>query len=170
VLTELTWFTKGLRRVPLSKWCSMCCSMGQNWPDLRRDCDPGDNGLLKIEQHDRIDLIYEGIATYKYMTRYAQRLQHMTELTWFTKGLRLNDIGGIYTYPASLTELTWFTKGLRLLLLSAHCARWFPDRIDLIYEGIATYIRILHRSRGAWTELTWFTKGLRPNYSLPAIP
>ena len=68
------------------------------------------------------------------------------------------------------SELTWFMKGLRpeIRLLCLRMKNYLV-RIDLIYEGIATPLRIQRYGLGyKWSELTWFMKGLRP--SAPGCP
>ena len=161
-VSELTWFTKGLRRL---KWFFFgdfkpC----PNWPDLRRDCDYPQQITQTHLQCVRIDLIYEGIATLPSSSSLSSSTMPGSELTWFTKGLR----------PHSSILPNRFASSVR---------------IDLIYEGIATYscqrfivfffagcpnwpdLRrdcdifcpfISIDSLPSMSELTWFTKGLRP--------
>ena len=62
--SELTWFMKGLRHINHQKHISTYGRPSPNWPDLWRDCDPG-----------------EKIQTTKITTA-------ASELTWFMKGLR----------------------------------------------------------------------------------
>mgnify|MGYP007061458635 CR=1 FL=1 len=135
--TELTWFTKGLRRVQRRTICER--TGWQNWPDLRRDCDDGFlNRFPLLKLSDRIDLIYEGIATWKWR---ASMISSSVRQNW--PDLRRdcdNFFGSVhFCFSFRLTELTWFTKGLRLLLrILIMFTNSLPDRIDLIYEGIAT--------------------------------
>ena len=97
---------------------------------------------MSIEFKDavRIDLIYEGIATPLPLIFPLFLFLFLSELTWFTKGLRL-------PYQLDQSKVKVYV------------------RIDLIYEGIATEVLSF-----VWTfcclssELTWFTKGLRLNY------
>ena len=87
----------------------------------------------------RIDLIYEGIATHFY---FCSKLNSffMSELTWFTKGLRLSVFRPKLSITPSLVRIDLIYEGI------ATYENWCVDfiyfshfvRIDLIYEGIAT--------------------------------
>jgi len=111
----------------------------QNWPDLRRDCDA--HVLVEMDnwpEVDRIDLIYEGIATGA-----ANHGIDQSALRQNWPDLRRDcDFAhfGIADQSTMGTELTWFTKGLRLMITvnSIIIIVIIFDRIDLIYEGIAT--------------------------------
>ena len=138
-----------------------------NWPDLRRDCDFCQ--MLVICQTLRTsELTWFTKGLRPGWPSINITITHLlSELTWFTKGLRRYSPNCLCV-GARWSELTWFTKGLRLYYISTiyyiHVKRpnW-PDlrrdcdltvtrschkitnfvRIDLIYEGIATFILLL---------------------------
>ena len=112
-----------------------------------------------------------------------------SEWTWFTKGLRRCDLpcirsnscqngpdlrrdyDGHYHTPGSIrlrwmSEWTWFTKGLRRQGLTQPC-QFLTVRMDLIYEGITTYLIWPDVIFWILSEWTWFTKGLRLDAQLP---
>ena len=64
----------------------------------------------------------------------------LSELTWFTKGLRLAFFPLLIYVRPHESELTWFTKGLRLIFYNSLRNLLISVRIDLIYEGIATVL------------------------------
>jgi len=106
-------------------------------PDLRRDCDrsPWDAVFLRASSRNkRPDLRRD--------CDHPQPRQLRHEL--------------------HLKQTTWFTKGLRLFAWNLLFCDILNETNDLIYEGIATYARLLRSSCGKTAkQTTWFTKGLR---------
>ena len=112
--------------------------MSPNWPDLRRDCDVRIFDVLLVANNlcpNWPDLRRDCDLKALFFLFNINKIR--SELTWFTKGLRLL-FSASHFKKNILSELTWFTKGLRLNTAPDKSAR-VKVRIDLIYEGIATF-------------------------------
>ena len=136
-LKKLTWFTKGLRRhIVLVGWF--------------------------YPRKKETDLIYEGIAT-KVGCLFSDLLNEK-KLTWFTKGLRRGMLCAINNHLIPQRNWPDLRRDCDLLPHFPVVLISLVKETDLIYEGIATFLKhFLNTSACPFLKkLTWFTKGLRP--------
>ena len=134
--TKLTWFMKGLR--PLVSTATLIKFFRPNWPDLWRDWDNRESCSISLvlnttkltwfmkglrqcrDWHslffcfcDQIDLIYEGIETTMFHTRWR---------------------------PQTADQIDLIYEGIETRVQGPRYQLFLPtDQIDLIYEGIETY-------------------------------
>ena len=132
---ELTWIEKGLRHVKFA--CIVSHLMWENWPELRRDYDPGSTPGVSIYPHfweNWPELRRDYDPTYARPFRWNALGENWPELR-----RDYDRADCIIWFPQRfLRELTWIEKGLRLLFFFVESESYSTERTDLNWEGITT--------------------------------